>query len=151
MDMRAIVVCALIGVLVSACQFKVEVGKGPPPIRGNAEFGNVVLATEIDDYTKEPVTEVTEFPSDVEVMYATIHVKNVKAGEFRFQWKKGDEDAGAIVMTVPDIHDNWVSTWLEPTTAVPPGNDYSIDVLYNGKVISTATFKVIDSSTADST
>jgi len=149
--MRAILLLFLAAVAASACQFSVNVGKVPPPIQGNPEFGDVVLATEIDSYTKEPITEVLEFASDVETMYATIHVRNAKAGEFRFNWRNGSDEPTGIVMTTPDIYDSWVSTWIEPTDGVPPGDDYSLEVIYNGKVISTVSFRVTGSSRRDAT
>jgi hypothetical protein len=144
--MRCLVVLAALALVASACQVSVQVGRGEPPVRGEPEFGEVVLATEVDDYTKEPISEVSEFPSDVRVMHATINVKNVKAGsEFRFQWRKGDEEPGVIVMTIPvDLHDNWVSAFIEPTGGVPPGDDYFVDVLYNGTIVSSANFRVVD-------
>ena len=146
--MRTFAILATIMIIGSACQVSVHVGSGPPPIHGDPEFGDVVLATEIDSVSKAPITEVTEFASDVAAMYATIHVKNAKAGEFRFTWKKDGDDAGTIVMTVPDIYDNWVSTWIKPTGEVPAGDGYSLGVEYNGRVVSTTAFRVVEARRA---
>jgi len=138
--------------LVATAGCKVEFNKidGPPPIRGDASFGDVKLATEINDTSKEPITEVSTFASDSSAMHAAIKVKNVRAGaEFRFQWSKGGEQILMIVMSLPiDMRDNWVSGSLFPTDGLPVGEDWQADVLYNGDVISSTTFSVEPSGSA---
>jgi hypothetical protein len=137
----SVVVFLLLG---AACKVELKKVEGPPPIRGEPEFGGVKLATEIDQFSKEPVVEVTSFAADVRTIYAAIKAKNVPAGaEFRFQWRKADESMGGVVMSIPvNLYDNWVSTSLDTSQGVPPGEDWSVEVKYNGEVVSTASFSV---------
>jgi hypothetical protein len=130
--------------LLAACSVSFTVGKGAPPIHSDPSFGAVVLATRIDSVTKEPLDRVDSFDTNVRAMNATIEAKNVRAGaEFRFHWTKGGNDVGTIVMSVPtDIHDNWVSAAIFPNGPVPLGSDWRLEVLYNGKVISSKNFSV---------
>jgi|CXWL01.1.fsa_nt_gi hypothetical protein len=143
---QVVVICAVLGGLVSlACSFSVSVGNVPGKISGEPEFGDVVLATEVDQVSKEPVTEVVEFRADVEEMHAAINVKNVRAGsEFRFRWKRGREELASIVINVPvDLVDAWVEGYIEPTEDVPVGRGYSVDVLFNDDIVSSTTFSVV--------
>jgi hypothetical protein len=128
----------------AACRVEFKRVDGPPPIRGDASFGEVKLATELDNFSKKPIAEVSIFPSTATAIHATINVKNVPAGaEFRFVWKKGGLDAGMVVMSIPlDLHDNWVSGSIFPTGDVAWGTDWTVDVLYNGELVSSATFAV---------
>jgi hypothetical protein len=138
--------CALLVSCLGAGGCKVEFTRvdGPPPIRGEASFGEVKLATEIDAVSKAPVHEVSAFAPDTPALHVTVNVKNVRAGaEFRFVFTKGGEDAGAIVMSVPaDLRDNWVAGSLFPSGGLPVGNDWSVDVLYNGESIGSKIFTV---------
>jgi hypothetical protein len=128
----------------SACRVEINTGKLPPSIHGDPSFGRVVLATRIDPVSKEPLDDVDQFDVKASTINATINVKNLPAGgTFRFQWKKGERDAGAIVLTVPvDLVDNWVAATVEPDGAIDPGDDWSVDVLLDGALVSSKTFAI---------
>jgi len=141
-------VLALIALLAlsTACRVEFNVGKRQAAVHGDPSFGSVVLSTRIDPVSKEPLDNVQMFDMQTQTINATINVKNVKAGAtFRFQWKKGGQDAGAIVMTIPiDLIDNWVAGTIEPNGTIVPGDDWSIEVLFNGTMIATKTFEVAE-------
>ncbi len=136
---------SLLSSLFVACSFSFSVGDVPGEIYGDPEFDDVVLATELDDTSKEPTTVVTAFPTDVKEMFAAIKAKNVPAAsEFRFRWLEGNQQVASLRIDVPvDLLDNWVYGSIEPTEDVPVGDDYTVEVFFNDELISTASFSVV--------
>lgn len=111
---------------------------------GGAEFGEVVLASAINPDTKEPITEVTFFPTSAPEMHATVSAKNVPAGsQFIFRWTKGTAVAGTITVNVEeDITDSWVAGSIRPPGAIPVGDDWLVAVSYNGTPLGSVPFSV---------
>ncbi len=141
---RTLVVLALAAslALFAAGSAEVKIGTfGDDP-----KVDNVVLSTEIDDTTAEPQNEMSEFPSDVSVIYATVEIKNLKKGEkFEFRWLKGGEVGISREVELPDDAEHrWVYGSLEPKNGLEPGDDYEVEVYYNGELSSSAKFTVTE-------
>jgi hypothetical protein len=111
---------------------------------GGTEFGQLVLASAINPDTKEPVTEVTSFPTSAPEMHATLQVKNVPAGgQFIFRWTKGASVAATITVPVEEaVAESWVAGSVRPPGAIPVGDDWLVAVSFNGVAIGSVTFSV---------
>jgi hypothetical protein len=117
----------------------------PLPISGDPAFGDVKLASEIDEVTRAPISEVTSYPTDTKAMHAAIQVRNIRAGsEFRFRWTKGPQEATTVVVTVPeDTAESWVSGSVFPDASVPAGEDWLVAVFYNGVNVGSRQFSIV--------
>jgi hypothetical protein len=116
----------------------------PTPSAGGPEFGALILASQINFETKEPITQAASFPTSAPEMHATIQAKNVPAGsQFIFRWTKGTSVAATITVPVEaDIADSWVAGSVRPTGAIPPGEDWLVSVSFNGVPVGSVTFVV---------
>jgi hypothetical protein len=108
------------------------------------EFGEVVLATEFDEQTKEPTRQVTDFGTNTAVMYAAIRAQNIPAGsQLLFRWTKGTEVAASIVVDVTtETADGWFGARIAPNGPIPMGDDWLVSVSYNGVSIDSTQFSV---------
>jgi hypothetical protein len=106
--------------------------------------GRLVLTTEIDETTARPRNNLDELPATAPVIYATIEVADVDAGEtFRFRWLRGDE-AGleSEYVASESADDTWIYGTLEPEQPLEPGSNYAVEVYRGARLIETKRFSV---------
>ena len=119
----------------------------------NPEFKDIVISSNINTDTFEPLDENTEFEASAENIYSTIKYSYVKGDDnYRFKWT--NLDTGEIVVDAgdeyaKDIEGKYitgiavarVSSGDFESKIIPPG-DYKVEYYHNGEVVKTATFKV---------
>ena len=141
---RTLVVLALAAslALFAACSAEVKIGT----FDDDPGVADVILSTEVDDKTFEPTDDMSEFSSDVEIIYATVETENLKKGAtFEFRWLKGGEEGLSREIELPDDSKHrWVYGTLEPKNGLDPGDDYEVEVYYNGELSSSAKFTVTE-------
>src|SRR4030066_203506 len=119
----------------------------------NPEFKDIVISSNINTDTFEPLDENTEFEASAENIYSTIKYSYVKGDDnYRFKWT--NLDTGEIVRDAEDEYARdlegkyisgiavaRVSSGDFESKIIPPG-DYKVEYYHNGEVVKTATFKV---------
>jgi Tol biopolymer transport system component len=119
----------------------------------NPEFKDIVISSNINTDTFEPLDENTEFEASAENIYSTIKYSYVKGDDnYRFKWT--NLDTGEIVVDAGDEYARdmegkyisgiavaRVSSGDFELKIIPPG-DYKVEYYHNGEVVKTATFKV---------
>ena len=117
---------------------------GSTALPGGAQFEDVVLASEVDPATREPITRVRAFRSSDPAMHAAIRAKNVPAGgQVIFRWTKGASVAGTITVDVAEaIDESWIGASIRPNGPIPTGDDWLLAVTYNGVSVGSVTFSV---------
>jgi len=119
----------------------------------NPEFKDIVISSNINTDTFEPLDENTEFEASAENIYSTIKYSYTKGDDnYRFKWT--NLDTGEIVVDAgdeyaKDIEGKYISGIAVARVSsrdfeskiIPPG-DYKVEYYHNGEVVKTTTFKV---------
>jgi hypothetical protein len=137
---------ALMGLcLLASCRFECTVGtiERQPQARGEPEFGEIVMSHGVEGINAAPIDDVTSFDADNDVIFAVLHVENLKAPiEFTARWYYGEEEVFNVSAEIKqDLVDTHVYSNLESNGMFPRG-PHSVEITINGEIVGRKNFTI---------
>lgn len=166
--MRALCLCLLVSLLLSACSAGGNLVESVDPTTTpnandatptrlpfaatqTAEVGQapyiierVVLATELDD-DGEPAREVTVIPENQENIFLAIRARGITAGtRFKAVWFENDEILGQSDERVDDAGDGaqWITLQFRSIAQMNPAATHAVELVINDRRIDVYAFRV---------
>jgi hypothetical protein len=114
-------------------------------------FGDLVVCSDIDQETYEPLDQKDEFDIETEKIYATIDYYGVKGDDnYRYSWVNLDTGENILEKTLKysegesGYFEGYAMSYIginDEVKVIPPGN-YRIEFYHNGELKETANFMV---------